>query len=101
MAPLAQDLDDYQRRPGELLLRWHSRQQVYGVVGPRSGRSLIINRFVGATVFHCHIVAHEDKGMMGIIDITKDGLPSRATQQTLDKINRDMPSHHATHGAGH
>jgi hypothetical protein len=52
-------------------------------------------------VFHCHIVAHEDKGTMGLIDITKDGLPSKATQQTLDKINRDMPSHHAMHGAGH
>ena len=37
------------------------------------------NRFVGATVFHCHIVAHEDNGMMGIIDITDDGLPSKAT----------------------
>ena len=59
------------------------------------------NRLVGATVFHCHIVAHEDNGMMGIIDITKDGLPSKVTQQTLDKMNRDMPSHHAMHGAGH
>jgi suppressor of ftsI len=59
------------------------------------------NRFVGATVFHCHIVAHEDKGMMGIIDITKDGLPSKATQQSLAKMNREMPSHHAMHGAGH
>jgi hypothetical protein len=59
------------------------------------------NRFVGATVFHCHIVAHEDNGMMGLIDITKDGLPSKATRQTLDKMNRDMPSHHAMHGAGH
>jgi len=58
------------------------------------------NRFVGATVFHCHIVAHEDNGMMGIIDITKDGLPSKATQQTLDKMNRDMASHHAMHGTG-
>lgn len=27
-------------------------------------------RFVGATVFHCHILAHEDNGMMGITDIS-------------------------------
>ena len=39
-------------------------------------------RFVGAIVFHCHILAHEDNGMMGIIDITKDGRLSEATQQT-------------------
>ena len=29
------------------------------------------NRFVGTTVFHCHILAHEDNGMMGIIDISR------------------------------
>jgi len=59
------------------------------------------NRFVGAYVFHCHILAHEDNGMMGIIDISKDGRLSKATQQALDKMNREMPSHHAMHGGGH
>jgi suppressor of ftsI len=27
---------------------------------------LIVGRFV----FHCHILAHEDKGMMGTIEVT-------------------------------
>ncbi|HEX6759099.1 MAG TPA: multicopper oxidase domain-containing protein [Propionibacteriaceae bacterium] len=30
-------------------------------------------RFVGATGFHCHILAHEDNGMIGIIDISLSG----------------------------
>jgi suppressor of ftsI len=59
------------------------------------------NRFTGATVFHCHIVAHEDSGMMGIIDITKDGLLSKQTQQTLDKMNREMSGQHTMHMGAH
>ena len=55
------------------------------------------NRFVGAYVFHCHILAHEDNGMMGIIDITKDGKLSKATQQTLDKMNQEMAGQHMGH----
>jgi suppressor of ftsI len=58
------------------------------------------NRFTGATVFHCHIVAHEDNGMMGIIDITKDGRLSKQTQQTLDKMNQEMAGQHMNMG-GH
>jgi FtsP/CotA-like multicopper oxidase with cupredoxin domain len=26
--------------------------------------------FIGRTVYHCHILDHEDQGMMGILDIT-------------------------------
>jgi len=55
------------------------------------------NRFVGAYVFHCHILAHEDNGMMGIIDITKDGRLSKATQQALDKMNQEMAGQHMGH----
>ena len=51
----------------------------------------------GATVFHCHILAHEDNGMMGIIDITKDGRLSKATQQSLDKMHRKMAGQHMGH----
>jgi FtsP/CotA-like multicopper oxidase with cupredoxin domain len=58
------------------------------------------NRFTGATVFHCHIVAHEDSGMMGIIDITKDGRLSKQTQQTLDKMNQEMAGQQM-HMGGH
>ena len=52
------------------------------------------NRFVGTYVFHCHIVAHEDNGMMGIIDVSKDGRLSKRTQQSLDKMNREMAGQH-------
>jgi len=31
--------------------------------------------FLGKYVFHCHILAHEDSGMMAIIDVTKTGRP--------------------------
>jgi Multicopper oxidase len=51
----------------------------------------------GVTVFHCHILAHEDNGMMGIIDITKDGRLSKATQRTLDKMYREMAGQHMGH----
>jgi len=59
------------------------------------------NRFVGTYVFHCHIVAHEDKGMMGIIDVSKDGRLSKQTQQALDKMNREMAGQHSMHLGGH
>ncbi|MER3603596.1 MAG: hypothetical protein C4298_07495, partial [Thermus sp.] len=26
--------------------------------------------FPGKTVFHCHIVEHEDRGMMGVLEVT-------------------------------
>jgi suppressor of ftsI len=55
------------------------------------------NRFVGAYVFHCHILAHEDNGMMGIIDISKNGKLSKATQQALDKMNSQMAGQHMGH----
>lgn len=31
------------------------------------------SRFVGPYVFHCHILAHEDNGMMSIINVTSPG----------------------------
>jgi FtsP/CotA-like multicopper oxidase with cupredoxin domain len=52
--------------------------------------------FVGATVFHCHILAHEDAGMMGIIDITRSGRPSAATARSLRAMNRAMLAQHST-----
>ncbi|QWZ09360.1 multicopper oxidase family protein [Nocardioides panacis] len=53
-------------------------------------------RFVGATVFHCHILAHEDGGMMGIIDITRSGRPSAATARSLRAMNAAMLAQHST-----
>ena len=47
-----------------------------------AGGSVVIRMkfsdFLGKYVFHCHILAHEDNGMMAIIDVTKDGQPEPA-----------------------
>lgn len=41
---------------------------------PRMGGSVVmlvpVRDFIGTTVFHCHIVEHEDIGMMGIWELT-------------------------------
>jgi len=58
------------------------------------------NRFVGTTVFHCHILAHEDNGMMGIIDISRSGRLSKATIKSLEEMNTAMPREHSTAGDG-
>jgi suppressor of ftsI len=36
-------------------------------------------QFLGRYVFHCHILAHEDGGMMAVVDVTKDGKPEPAS----------------------
>jgi FtsP/CotA-like multicopper oxidase with cupredoxin domain len=36
-------------------------------------------QFLGRYVFHCHILAHEDGGMMAVVDVTLDGRPSPAS----------------------
>ncbi len=54
------------------------------------------NRFVGTTVFHCHILAHEDNGMMGMIDISRSGRLSKATVKSLEEMNKAMPGQHST-----
>jgi FtsP/CotA-like multicopper oxidase with cupredoxin domain len=56
------------------------------------------NRFIGTTVFHCHILAHEDNGMMGIIDISRTGQLSEATVKSLEEMNKAMRGQHATGG---
>lgn len=45
---------------------------------PVEGEVVIRMRFedyLGRSVFHCHILGHEDTGMMAMFDITEDGLP--------------------------
>jgi FtsP/CotA-like multicopper oxidase with cupredoxin domain len=59
------------------------------------------SRFVGLTVFHCHILAHEDNGMMGVIDITRDGRPSRSSFAALDGMRRQMAPQHDTMADAH
>lgn len=48
---------------------------------PVGGQVVIRMRFenfLGRYVFHCHILDHEDAGMMAMIDVTKNGLPEPA-----------------------
>jgi FtsP/CotA-like multicopper oxidase with cupredoxin domain len=50
------------------------------------------DRFVGRSVYHCHIVFHEDRGMMGIFDIVNaDGSGVGADQKLPTQT-------HAMHG---
>ncbi|MFM7068713.1 MAG: multicopper oxidase family protein [Actinomycetes bacterium] len=51
---------------------------------PAKGEVVIRQRFadfLGSFVFHCHILAHEDNGMMAIVEVTTDGKagPARST----------------------
>jgi hypothetical protein len=47
--------------------------------------------FLGAYVYHCHILAHEDAGMMGVVDVTRSGRrPSSRTLQALAAMRRTM-----------
>jgi FtsP/CotA-like multicopper oxidase with cupredoxin domain len=56
-------------------------------------------RFLGAYVYHCHILAHEDNGMMGILDVTRTGKkPSAATLRGLRDMRDAMPAARAGHG---
>ena len=54
--------------------------------------------FLGAYVYHCHILAHEDNGMMGVLDVTRTGtMPSAATLRGLRDMRDAMPADHAGH----
>jgi FtsP/CotA-like multicopper oxidase with cupredoxin domain len=62
---------------------------------PAKGEVVIRMRltdFVGKYVFHCHILNHEDNGMMAIVEVTEDGTPSAATAGTGSSTS---------HGDGH
>lgn len=51
-------------------------------------------------MFHCHILAHEDNGMMGIIDISRSGRLSEATVSSLEEMNKAMRGQHSTDAGG-
>src|SRR5215207_5123794 len=57
--------------------------------------------FLGATVYHCHITAHEDGGMMGIVDVTRAGRrPSGRTLRDLRNMRKAMTTaDHRSHAA--
>jgi FtsP/CotA-like multicopper oxidase with cupredoxin domain len=75
--------------------RYRARGMQDTVVVPVGGTVRIRLRFddfVGASVFHCHILAHEDAGMMGIVDVTRDGRrPSARTLRALHAMHTTMP----------
>jgi FtsP/CotA-like multicopper oxidase with cupredoxin domain len=57
---------------------------------PVRGRVVIVNPFddfTGKFVFHCHILAHEDLGMMAVVDVlnadgqSESGPPSTSTER--------------------
>ena len=51
--------------------------------------------FTGAFVYHCHILAHEDAGMMGIVDVTRTGRrPSQRTLRALAEMRAALPAMH-------
>ncbi|MEW2492735.1 multicopper oxidase family protein [Streptomyces nodosus] len=56
---------------------------VYDTVNvPRRGAIVIrvhFQDFTGRTVFHCHILNHEDKGMMAVLDIVPPGSRSQGS----------------------
>jgi Multicopper oxidase len=58
--------------------------------------------FLGAYVYHCHILAHEDAGMMGVVDVTRTGRgPSARTRRALAAMRRAMGmSPHVGHQPG-
>jgi suppressor of ftsI len=72
------------------------------VILPMGGTVRIRLRFLsftGAFVYHCHILAHEDAGMMGVVDVTRDGRrPSAATLHGLRGMRDAMAM---AHGNGH
>jgi suppressor of ftsI len=64
---------------------------------PRGGTVRIRMRFrnfLGPYVYHCHILGHEDAGMMGVVDVTRSGKgPSGRTLRALDGMHaRVSPS---------
>jgi FtsP/CotA-like multicopper oxidase with cupredoxin domain len=57
--------------------------------------------FTGPFVYHCHILNHEDSGMMGLGDVTRTGKgPSRRTLRRLAAMRAAMPAMHHGHAGG-
>jgi FtsP/CotA-like multicopper oxidase with cupredoxin domain len=66
---------------------YHARSLQDTVTLPIGGTVRIRMRFrdyTGAFVYHCHILAHEDAGMMGIVDVTRTG--RRASARTMREL---------------
>lgn len=74
--------------------RSHDAKSLQDVVPlPAHGRVVIRMRFrnfLGKYVFHCHILAHEDAGMMAIVDVTRDGKAPRGGSRSDSAMNLGM-----------
>jgi FtsP/CotA-like multicopper oxidase with cupredoxin domain len=68
--------------------RHHARSLQDTVILPIGKTVRIRVRFrdyLGAFVYHCHILAHEDAGMMAIVEVTRTG--RRASARTLRQLH--------------
>jgi FtsP/CotA-like multicopper oxidase with cupredoxin domain len=78
--------------------RYHARGLQDTVPLPIGGTVRIRIRFrdfLGAFVYHCHILAHEDAGMMGIVEVTRTGRhPTVTTLRQLRTMRADMAAAH-------
>ncbi|MEV7511802.1 MULTISPECIES: multicopper oxidase family protein [unclassified Streptomyces] len=61
--------------------------------------------FTGKTVLHCHILNHENMGMMAVLDIVRNGVPSQAASDPVTagkQSSGHQPGHQPSgHGKGH
>jgi FtsP/CotA-like multicopper oxidase with cupredoxin domain len=77
---------------------YHARSLQDTVSLPVGGTVRIRMRFrhyVGVFVYHCHILAHEDGGMMGIVEVTRSGRgPSQRTLRLLRAMRAAMALDH-------
>ena len=77
---------------------YHARGLQDTVPLPVGGTVRVRMRFrdyVGAFVFHCHILAHEDAGMMAIVDVNRNGRrPSTRTLRALAAMRDAMSADH-------
>jgi FtsP/CotA-like multicopper oxidase with cupredoxin domain len=102
MHPFHIHVDDFQvvavnARP------YHARSLQDTVSLPSRGTVRIRLRFrdfLGTFVYHCHILAHEDAGMMGIVEVTSSGRgPSQRAVRQLRTMRTAMAGgHHHHHG---
>jgi FtsP/CotA-like multicopper oxidase with cupredoxin domain len=101
MHPFHLHVDDFQviaidGRP------YHARSLQDTVSLPIGGTVRIRMRFrdyLGAFVYHCHILAHEDAGMMGVVEVTRTGRrPSTRTMRQLRRMRSAMAFGHHHHG---
>ena len=73
----------------------HGLQDI--VIIPKNGGDVVIRNpfldFTGEFVFHCHILGHEDAGMMQSVEVVGTEAQARDTQQIDQGSAHSMPDH--------